>query len=260
MLSAYPHPSPELRRPTGESLRLWGDGEVRRQALVAVVDAWVAGTAELSRAINHVDAAVAEGLGVLGLPRGPVRQVRIDSMRPGLNGQKLRDCTIVLVGEYMRTFVQVRQQADPVFRTWIHESLHARHPYAPGASAEYRAFRGYEEGLVEGLTQVVLAAARIAVADVPFRSYVTAYRALAATADIELEALLRALWRYPAGEVRQNVPAVVAALHEAATRRVLAPETHVRLLGIGDRLFGTDRGSHTPHPAVLARLWRRAVT
>ena len=156
MENTYPHLSPELRQLSSEALRLWGDGEARRQALVAVVDAWVAGTAELSRAINHVDAAVAEGLGVLGLPRGPVRQVRIDTMRPGLNGQKLRDCTIVLVGEYLRTFVQVRQQGDPVFRTWLHESLHARQPYAPGASAEYRAFRGYEEGLVEGLTHEML--------------------------------------------------------------------------------------------------------
>ena len=145
-----------------------------------------------------------------------------------------------------------------MFRTWLHESLHARQPYASDAAAEYRAFRGYEEGLVEGLTQVVLAAARVTVADVPFGAYVAAYRALAQAAGIASEALLRALWRHPAGDVRQNLATVVSRLREQEMGASVPPEAHGRLRALGDRLFATDRAGHAPDPAALVALWTRA--
>ena len=259
-MNAYPHLPSQLRRLTADSLPLWGNPDARREALAAVLSAWETGGPELQRAIGRVDRAVEEGLAALGLPRGPVRDVRIESMRPGLNGQKLRDCTIVLVAEYLAAFLRDRGEADPVFRTWLHESLHARQPYAPGASAEYRVFRGYEEGLVEGLTQVVLAAAGIAVAGAPFSAYVAAYRALADTLGIEPEVLLRALWRYPAGEVRQHLPHAVAGLREQALGAATPAAAYARLQAIGDRLFAAGRESHAPSPAALVTLWRRALT
>lgn len=255
---SFPHLAPELRRLSGDALRLWGDPAARREALLAIVEAWEAGSPVLQSAIRRVDGAVEDGLAALGLPRGPVSDVRIEGMRPGLYGQKLRDCTIILVADYLRAFLRERAQADRVFRTWLHESLHARQPYASNAAAEYRVFRGYEEGLVEGLTQVVLTAAGITVADVPFGAYVAAYGALARAAGIESEALLRALWRHPAGDVRQNLATVVSRLREQVTGASITPEAHGRMRALGDSLFATDRAGHAPDPAALVALWRRA--
>jgi hypothetical protein len=199
----YPQLALQLQDLAGDALLLWGNTNVCRQALEAIITAWESGSGDLEAAVAHLDTAICDGLRALELPRGPVRALRIESMRLGLSGQKLPDCTLILVGERMRSLVRQRGEPDAAIRTWIHESLHARQPYAPEAGAEYRSFRGYEEGLTEGLTQCVQAAAVISVSETPFAFYVAAYRALADALHLEVEHLWRALWAFPVGEVRK---------------------------------------------------------
>src|SRR5438128_2254734 len=64
-------------------------------------------------------------------------------------GRKLPDCRMVFNGEAMRQVVRIQREPDDFFRTWVHESLHARQPFAPGAAEQYLRYAGYEEGMVE---------------------------------------------------------------------------------------------------------------
>jgi hypothetical protein len=194
---------PELSTLRGDALRIWSDAGVRREALEAVVAAWDERLPDLEARVHRVDEAVVAGLRALGLPRGDVRGVYLEATGRARAGRKLADCRIVLDGDVMRHVVLVQRQPDRAFRTWIHESLHARRAYHPAASSEYLRHPGYEEGMVEGLARFVTRdMAGMEVGDVSYDYYVAAYRALSIVVGAEPQALWRTLWTRRAGEAR----------------------------------------------------------
>ena len=127
----YPHLAPEHRTLAGDPLRLRGDTAERHHALVAILAAWETGSPDLDRLVARVDAAIIAGPAALGLPRGPVRAVRVVDAAGAWFGHKAPDSTVYLAGDGLRFRILTRErdQPDASFHTWVHESLHARQPY-----------------------------------------------------------------------------------------------------------------------------------
>jgi hypothetical protein len=85
-----------------DALRLWGDTGERRRAFAALLSSWEAGSPEQHRPLHRIDEAVARGLALLGLPRGPVSGWHILEGYPHLVGAKMPDCSLVFGAEGMR--------------------------------------------------------------------------------------------------------------------------------------------------------------
>jgi hypothetical protein len=254
--SPYPHLASELQTLSGDALHLWGDAAERHRALGAILIAWDAGSPELPAAVERVDSAVEAGLRVLGLPRGPIRGVRLE---PGLRwaGKKDQDCTLNLSVSAIREYLARKRLPDAVFRTWVHESLHARRVFAPDYRLEYARFSGYEEGLVESLARSILGQqANVTSIGGTFEYPVVAYRALAVTLGIDVDELCRRLWQVRPGEVRAALWGVVSDLCRERNGSELTADQRVKLRGLADAVFQSDRSGTSPDMAQLTRTWR----
>jgi hypothetical protein len=189
------------------------------------------------------DTAVAAGLAALGFPRAGVERVHVADVGRGWRGRKHPSCVLELDLFVIEQDLRLGQ-SDVVFRTWVHESVHGRAPFAGPFEAGRR---GYEEGLVEGITEhVVGGLAGVEVGSPGYTYYVAAYRALAVTIGVEAESLWHELWHHPTGRVRWALPGVVAAVTGRAAGR---------LLTMADQLFADQRAAWSPNPTELARSW-----
>jgi hypothetical protein len=252
----YSHLAPELRTLQGDGLRLWGDAGERRRALEAIVAASETGSADLA-AVARVDAAIAEGLLALGLPRGAVGNVRVEFAGRGWIGQKRADCDLVLDGYLIGQVMPHIHGPERVFHTWIHESLHARRPYAKTLAAEQRPHRGYEEGMVEGLARLISRdRAGVPPGMVSFEYYVRAYTALAKVLHVDVERLWRGLWLHPPGLVRAAFSETVATLVRRERGIALTANQLAALGSLADRHFDSARVQWTPNEALLNSAWQ----
>lgn len=249
--------APELRVLPDDARRLWGDPAERRRALQAVVDTMGTEGPGSVLTVRRIDRAVVEGLRALGFPRGPVRDVVIRG-GVGPSGAKRPDCTLEIFGDQMREVMKDAMGADSVFRTWVHESIHGRQPYATDYRREYDRFQGFEEGLAEGL-------ARILVRDragmnprlQSYRSYVAVYESLAAAIGVEPEHLWRQLWERPTGAVRDAFVDTVDALRRDITGQSLTARQRANLQAIADRrLDSKNRLAAAPSEDAMILLWR----
>lgn len=249
----YPHLAPEVRRLSGDPLRLWGDARTRRLALEDILAAWRHEQPERLRiAIERVETAVREGLGQLGLPRGPVREVEVRRRPGGRHAAKLPSSVLVLSGNYLQAMLELRHSPDSVLRTWLHESLHARQPFTGDRyAAEAEHWLGYEEGLVEGLARLVVQdKAGVTTLDLAYEGYVRAYRALARVLGVSAEQVWRDLWQVGLGGVRAAFPSVVTSLRGDETQA---------LLDVADQLFATTRLAADVADSQLERIWRSVL-
>jgi hypothetical protein len=253
--------SPELRGLPDEALQIWANRGVRNSALNAIVDAWQRESPDLDGLVGRVDAAVAAGMKSLGLPRGTVLGVRIEASLRFSAGRKHPDCWLVINGRVMRDIVRVHGDGDDFLRTWVHESLHARQPYSPNAANEARLYQGYEEGMVEGLARLIVRdRAGLRPLERSYTFYVAAYEAVATVAGVRADTLWRALWLFPAGEVRAAFVDAVDTARREASGRLLTMEQRSRLRAVADRLFATSRRDELPARDVMLALWRIALT
>jgi hypothetical protein len=137
--------------------------------------------------------------------------------------------------------------------------MHARCPYAAGASSDYARHRGYEEGLAEGLArQVTHRLAGILPVRPSYEYYVVAYRALSRVLGLDVEQLWRALWVYPAGRVRDEFGRTVRAAVRQTSGQTLSSDETARLQGVADQLFQPSRVNLIPNEDALIALWRAA--
>jgi hypothetical protein len=256
----YPHLAPELRTLTGDALSLWGNATERHRALTAILDAWETGSLNLEALVARVDAAVVAGLLALGLPRGAVAATRVTDAAGRWFGRKSRDCTLLLAGDGLRYTLRALGQPDAAWRTWVHESLHARQAYSPTAGDEYRLAPGYEEGLAESLVRLVVQdKASIALVEGRFEYYVQAYRTLARAVELDPEELWRTLWQHAPGEVREAFTGAVERLRRADARPGLTASQQAGLLGVADQLLRGDRARSEPNEGVMMALWEAAL-
>ncbi len=125
--------------------------------------------------------------------------------------------------------------------------------------AEYAAWRGYEEGLAEGLARLVVRdKAGMDPLEEGFNSYVQAYRTLAGVARLEVETLWRAMWTVPPGQVRARFTTVLDELLQSAGAMALTASRHASVQRVADRLFSTSELHRTPSGDVMMMLWRSA--
>jgi len=198
----------------------------------------------------RLDEAIVKGMRALGLRRGGGRGV--------LRGRKTPDCHIHINTLFIEQMLAPRGAPDGIFKTWIHESLHARRPYATEEvrAAEYPDYQGYEEGLVEGLARwIVRDKAGMAYLEAyPF--YVWAYETLAAVLEMDVLDLWRNLWRYPFGEIRGAFPGEVYQLWYNRTGHRIS---EAKLRGLADRFFASRQRPHTISDEDMRAMWREAL-
>lgn len=251
--------SPELRSLRGGAARLWRSPAERRRALEAIANALDHHDPSLDSAVQRVDRAIVEALHALSLPRGPVHEVRLTDEQRAWAGIKYPDCSLVLdAGHLLQQLGQVGSP-NSTFRTWIHESLHARQPFALHSALEQRRYRGYEEGMVEGLTRLIVEKGALRPVLASYDYYVTAYRTMARTLGLTPERLLRQLWTYPTGEVRVGLVEAVDSLQRDQLEGDLVAVDHARLRAIADTVFASDRIRYTANEEALNRLWLQAL-
>lgn len=258
----YPHLAPALQRLRGGYRRFWGDRTARQRALDAILDAYQRGDAgRLASAVKRVDDAIVAGLEALGLPRGPIAGIAVEQIGRGWLGQKEPGCLLRFDADVLATALRVQHLADDVVRTWVHESIHGRQPFAVDDYAAHQRTRGYEESVAEGLARVVTREkAALEILEVSYDYYVRACQALATVAGFGVEDLWRALWQEPAGRVRDVFVDTVDGLVEQSSGRQLTEGQRANLRGAADRVFASDRANATIGDAsVLRQLWEIAL-
>jgi hypothetical protein len=235
---------------------LWGDAASRSEAFQAILDAHAAGDGEaLAAAIDRADRAWSEGMAALGYPRGGVRQVTIAPY--GFPGQTSDDGEIQLGLFFMRRAVVQQKNPDTFVRTWLQESAHGRLPFAASWQAEYRSFRGYEEGFAEALALRISRdrAGMMPAPSTAYNYYRTAYEQLVEALKIRPDTLYRALWKIPCGEVRAGLPVIIVRL----CKRGIKPDPDA-VRAVCDELFAArNRGRRGLSAPDIIRAWRQVL-
>ena len=208
-------------------------------------------------AARVIDASVADGLRAVGFDRGPVN-LQLAAQSPGEHGVKTHECILRISVNYIREMLGPDGKPDSVFRTWVHESIHARAPFpASFYEDEWRRWRGYEEGLAEGLARLIVRNwGRMEPLDLAYDSYVRAYRALARVIGVDVGLLWTALYRHRNGHVRARLPAVIARFQSQRGSRQPDPS---RVLSVADSLFDSAGVESTMRSSEMTDRWLRGL-
>jgi hypothetical protein len=243
--------------------QFWLDARYRHVLLGDVVaGATVPGREDLlDGAVASVDQAIEVGLSHLGIPRGPINlPVRVEPRAVGRNAAKYEDCRLVFSSSYFRMLPRYYSSLEPAFRTWLHESIHARQPYDPSWRVEFEPWEGYEEGLADGMANILCSWAKAFIPETTdYVAYVQAYRALAAVLQVSLWALLRQIWDAPTGRVRETLLTVVDEQYHKLTGLHLSTDAVSRLRRIADTLFTTGRTEIDRPDGEVEELWTGAL-
>lgn len=246
----------ELRQLHGDALVIWTDSSVRHRVLRGLALPAISGAHGGS--VLRIDDAVRGGMRAFGLRRGRKSSAIVMPLGSGVRGRKTLDCFIQINASYVAEMLGERGAPDGIFKTWVHESLHARKPFADPdiVNGEYPMHQGYEEGLVEGLARwMTRDKARMDYVST-YASYVRAYEVLAEILGVETVALWRRLWRYPFGKVRSAFPEEIGHIWYTRIKRQLMPG---RLQGVADRLFSQQERMPPYSDADLIILWKEAL-
>ena len=245
----------ELLQLHGDALAIWTDATVRHRVLRRLALPVTAGAHGGS--VLRVDDAVRAGMRAF-VPRGRTRDTTVAPLGYAVRGRKTPDCFIQIGAAHVAEMLGHRGTPDGIFKTWIHESLHARRPFADPeiVNAEYPAYQGYEEGLVEGLARWMTRDKAGMVYVAAYGAYIRAYESLAAVLGVETNALWHHLWRYPFGEVRSVFSGEIGHIWYTRTGRQIVEE---RLQRIADRLFSLQERTPAHSDADLTALWREAL-
>ncbi len=246
-----------------EGRRLWLDSRYRHVVLGDIVAAVTYPGREdrLEEAITIVDRAIEVGLAHLGIPRGAINPpIRVEPRAVGRNAVKYEDCRLVLSSSYLRMLPRYYSSLEPAFRTWLHESIHARQPYDGSWRSEFEPWEGYEEGLADGMADVLCNwAGAIIPETTDYVTYVQGYRTLAAALQMSIWALLRRLWYFPTGQVRAGLLTVVDERYHELTGRSLTAETAVWFGRVADALFATGRTELDGSDREVEAQWREVL-
>ena len=200
---------------------------------------------------DAIDAAVVEILAAVGLPRGPINGLFVDSFNRGWSGRKVEDCRLLID---IRPFADLPEldRPDSLVKTWFHESLHPRLPYSSGFRQEWQEARGYEEGLAEGLARLITVnELGLQPIIAGHQYYVAAYRVLATVLRVDIAALWRALWRIPAGELRTAIMPSIERILDEDGRALPSGQRRVRLTALCDLQFASARAAHQPDKRAM---------
>lgn len=248
----------ELRTLYGDAQRIWTDTNLRHRLIRYV------GQASPTSGIHggsllRLDEAIVKGMRALGFRRGRTQGVLIADLGSlEVRGRKTPDCYIGINESFFHLMLGERGTPDGIFKTWIHESLHARRPYAPEPvrAVEYPSYQGYEEGLVEGIAQwMVRDQAGMAYVEA-YPAFISAYEALAATLAVNVVDVWRSLYSHPFGAVREAFPRVIGNLWYNRTGRRIS---EAMLRERADSFFANRRPPFMYSDDDLRAMWREAL-
>lgn len=234
--------------------RFWEDSAYRATVFEAIVTST---DEELLDAIEIVDASVKALLIRQGVPRGDIDSIAIVDELSWM-ARKSPECVMYVSRYWMRHLLDQFRQTDGITGAWIHESLHARQQFAQ--SREYGVWLGYEEGLTEGLTELVLESVGITHVNRTFPYYVMGYEAIARRLQISPEELWRRLWRYPLGSVRAGFLDSIDILLIESGRERFSERSRQRCQLAADALFVSQRRRTQPDPDAIQTLLERIFT
>jgi hypothetical protein len=248
--------APELLSLPESARLLWGDPQDRKEAVEALLPQGGADSIDrVLHALQRIDDAVVAGLRALGLPRGPVAATRIESLGHNWLGRKADSCELLFDDLVLRALPE-QERADRTFKTWIHESIHARARARVGVGIERRSWRGFEEGLAEGLARLVLhEKAGMPPLKGAYNYYVEAYETLARALEVDVERLWRECWSYIPGAVRNNF---IVAINGCQRRR-LTWQSAADVRAHADVVFHTQRITDEPDRGTLLKMWMDVI-
>ncbi len=232
----------------------WNDARYRADAYETISRA--DDNAQTS-AIAYVDAEITTMLKLCGCPRGRIEGITIVEGFTSWLARKSPECTLSLARYWMNHWNEQLHQPDGITGAWIHESIHALAPYAD--LQEYPRWMGYEEGLAEGLTEIIMASTETAHVNRTFGYYVLVYRELARMIDVDVEARLRSLWRYPVDSVRSGFVDVFDEHLVKSGRDRLPTQVRQRWQLVADMLFSSSRHNSQPDGQAIRELLERIV-
>jgi hypothetical protein len=252
---------PALRSLPKEHVALWTDPPVLQQKLIDLYNLGIPGSAardEQVKLVQEMDATVAAGMDALGLKPGEVNSVDV-AMLGKYNGVKASTCDLRIGWEYLERALATFETPAMVWKTWVHERIHARRPFAPGAAAELDFFNGYEDGFAEMLARhITVEQARMTIRTGSYDYYVQAYEMLVRAAGVEPVDLWVELYRCHPGSIRSELPGILGQLR--GTEYVGATADAIKQLG--DELFAKAHGRRraTFGTAAINYLrWRRVL-
>ena len=116
--------------------------------------------------------------------------------------------------------------------------------------------------MVEGLARLVTRdKAGMDPAETSYAYYVAAYRALARAGDLDVGELWMALWQHPTGTIRVKFVNTIDILRRSSSGAPLTAAQQVRLQGIADQVFGSQRVDFSTDggmESTLTSLWKAA--
>lgn len=251
---------PSLQTLKGEALALWAREDARKKIfaeLDRLLPPVVRDDSDISLAaralIRRIDRSVEAGMAAVGLPRAPVRSVAVRSVNA--NGQKSPDCDLTIGRAWLARSV-ADDRPDSVWRTWVHESLHARAKFDMRHGI-YAHSPGFEEGPVEGFARLITRELAGMEPDTPaYGSYVAACVTLAGRLDVTPDRLYRHLLKNNFDDLERNFVGAVASLM-AEEGRPIEDATLAKLRAVAAEVFSVfNHAAETDFDRADAQ-WRR---
>jgi hypothetical protein len=207
--------------------------------------------------VVEMDKAVAAGMEAVGLKYGKVNSVDL-ALLGKYNGQKRSTCDLLIGWEYLRRALVDFKTPGMIWKTWVHERIHARLPFAPDTGAEFASFNGYEDGFAEMLARfVTVEQARLTIRTGSYDYYVQAYEMLVRAGGIDPQLLWAKLYQCQPGSIRKEFPRI---LGELRGRDYSGSEKEI--LQLADQLFAKPNEGRSATFVTATRnylRWKRVL-
>ena len=200
------------------------------------------------------------GMHVLGFQRGAINGIKV--RRLASLGLKRPTCELELDVRQIRRALTAPLRPDSIMETWIHESAHARiSPWARDFRSEQSHWLGYEEGLAEGLTSVIVRLGALSSNIGAYVRYRRGFELLAEAIGVPAEDLYRRLWVHEPGSVRRAFTDVVNDLYHLTRGRMLTLQERRDLQDQADVVFDTavEHVSGRTIERAMRNAWRTVL-
>jgi hypothetical protein len=219
---------------------LWTKPDVLLKALqhlYRVMDPLDLKKPEAVKLVKTLDEALMAGLKALQLGRMELRDVNIGHLEKDMAGVLRASGELQIDYAYLHYAVYKQKCPGAIWKTWIHEIVHARDvqkKVLPGEVAELLHYQGYEDGFAEMFSRfVTVEQARMPILADSYNYYVQAYEMLTRAAGVDKRDLMRKLYLCQPGTIRSEFPRILGELRG----RKYTPEEGAAISRVADQLF-----------------------
>src|SRR5690606_4903185 len=176
----------------------------------------------------------------------------------GAYGYKNPACRIAINRKLVEDVIAGAVDVDKLMHTWVHESIHARQPFAGSWRVEDRRAPGLEEGMTDWLARRLIRRLTgwVNQNPHPYDNFVNAMEGLALALDEDPEQFLRRLWQNPIGRVSDAVYEMIAERYgfQTGSKKAIRYK-HWRDI---ERAF-EYKAAKNPRPVEYWRKWFRSL-